>query len=374
MSSCSPNKNSQKPLTSSGFFAPYFKAIQNVTNALASLAMWGDSPRLHHLAGCSGSRRPGFCRNPRDDHGEVPGICHVRKNRVSGGGKIAKKEAQKIQKFCDAVFCDAGHPSKPHGYRLFCFYRCEKSTRCKKPSRKMRASYISKGKSPMNHFSDVHTAILQLLAECGRVSQSARGLTGYSYTYCTRSLKLLLDQQYIRKQGESRTKSSTLLSTKGRNHLAALNACRFRAEVMEQLRRLTRNPDDRVALRGADDPILSLSTLSQPGYGDKTPPIGIGKRWRADQNAVSAVGKCTVRPLILRQTIYYCLWKERIMKLDTQQNRKFLSASDVATILDVSRSTAYRIIRRLNRDLEKSGKITIPGKISSKYFYENVYL
>lgn len=143
---------------------------------------------------------------------------------------------------------------------------------------------------------------------------------------------------------------------------------------MEQLRRLAREPDDRVALRGADDPILSLSTLSQPRYGDKVPPIGIGKRWRSDQNAVPAVGKCTVRPLILRQTIYYCLWKERIMKLDTQQNRKFLSASDVATILDVSRSTAYRIIRRLNRDLEKSGKITIPGKISSKYFYENVYL
>lgn len=43
----------------------------------------------------------------------------------------------------------------------------------------------------MNHFSDVHTAILQLLAECGRVSQSVLGLTGYSYTYCTRSLKLL---------------------------------------------------------------------------------------------------------------------------------------------------------------------------------------
>ena len=128
----------------------------------------------------------------------------------------------------------------------------------------------------MNRLSDTHTAVLQLLAECGWGSQSALGLTGYSYTYRTRALKRL-DQQYIQKQDDGRTKAYAL-STKGRNHLAALNACRFRAEVMEQLRWLTRNPDDRVALRGADDPILSLSTLSQPGYGDKVPPIGIGKR------------------------------------------------------------------------------------------------
>ncbi|WP_195277415.1 helix-turn-helix domain-containing protein [Anaerotruncus rubiinfantis] len=56
------------------------------------------------------------------------------------------------------------------------------------------------------------------------------------------------------------------------------------------------------------------------------------------------------------------------------QDKKFLSASDVADILNISRSTAYRIIRRLNADLQKSGKITISGKISAKYFYENVYL
>lgn len=56
------------------------------------------------------------------------------------------------------------------------------------------------------------------------------------------------------------------------------------------------------------------------------------------------------------------------------QDKKFLSASDVADILNISRSTAYRIIRRLNDDLQKSGKITIAGKISAKYFFENVYL
>lgn len=54
--------------------------------------------------------------------------------------------------------------------------------------------------------------------------------------------------------------------------------------------------------------------------------------------------------------------------------RKFLTATDVIEILNVSRSTAYRIIRRLNGELEKAGKITVAGKVSARYFYENTYL
>ena len=56
------------------------------------------------------------------------------------------------------------------------------------------------------------------------------------------------------------------------------------------------------------------------------------------------------------------------------ESKKFLSAYDVAEILCISKSSAYRIIRKLNAELEKAGKITVAGKISSKYFYENVYL
>jgi len=54
--------------------------------------------------------------------------------------------------------------------------------------------------------------------------------------------------------------------------------------------------------------------------------------------------------------------------------KKFLTATDVAEILNVSRSTAYRIIRKLNDELNKAGKITVAGKISARYFYENTYL
>lgn len=58
----------------------------------------------------------------------------------------------------------------------------------------------------------------------------------------------------------------------------------------------------------------------------------------------------------------------------TNQEKKFLTAADVSEILGVSVSTAYRIIRRLNSELQQSGKITIAGKISAKYFFENVYM
>ena len=56
------------------------------------------------------------------------------------------------------------------------------------------------------------------------------------------------------------------------------------------------------------------------------------------------------------------------------QEKKFLNATDVANILSISKSSAYRIIKKLNDELNKSGKITVLGKISSKYFYEKVYL
>lgn len=59
---------------------------------------------------------------------------------------------------------------------------------------------------------------------------------------------------------------------------------------------------------------------------------------------------------------------------NTIEQKKFLNAEDVSKILDISKSSSYRIIKKLNEDLKFNNKITISGKISSKYFYENVYL
>lgn len=53
---------------------------------------------------------------------------------------------------------------------------------------------------------------------------------------------------------------------------------------------------------------------------------------------------------------------------------KFLKATDVAQLLQVSETTAYRIIKKLNDELKEQGKIVIAGKISRKYFEEKVYM
>lgn len=49
---------------------------------------------------------------------------------------------------------------------------------------------------------------------------------------------------------------------------------------------------------------------------------------------------------------------------------KFLSAKEVADMAKISETSAYRLIKKLNEELEKKGKITIKGKISKRYFEE----
>lgn len=57
-----------------------------------------------------------------------------------------------------------------------------------------------------------------------------------------------------------------------------------------------------------------------------------------------------------------------------KEKPKFYKASDVASILGVSETTAYRIIRNLNQELKQQGKIIVAGKISKRYFEEKVCL
>lgn len=57
-----------------------------------------------------------------------------------------------------------------------------------------------------------------------------------------------------------------------------------------------------------------------------------------------------------------------------RQESKFMVVDEVAEILHVSQSTAYRIIRNLNNELKKEGKITVAGKISRRYFEEKCYM
>ena len=51
----------------------------------------------------------------------------------------------------------------------------------------------------------------------------------------------------------------------------------------------------------------------------------------------------------------------------------FMTAQEVADILNISKPYAYKIINRLNKELEEKNFIIIPGKVSRKYFEEKFY-
>ena len=51
----------------------------------------------------------------------------------------------------------------------------------------------------------------------------------------------------------------------------------------------------------------------------------------------------------------------------------FLRAAEVAQELGVSQAYAYKLIRKLNIELEERGFITINGRVSRQYFSEKLY-
>ena len=48
----------------------------------------------------------------------------------------------------------------------------------------------------------------------------------------------------------------------------------------------------------------------------------------------------------------------------------FMRVDDVANELDVSKSYAYKLVRKLNKELEGKGIITIAGRVNKQYFME----
>lgn len=52
---------------------------------------------------------------------------------------------------------------------------------------------------------------------------------------------------------------------------------------------------------------------------------------------------------------------------------KYVDANELVQTLGICKSKAYAIIRKLNRELETQGYITIAGKCSRKYFEEKYY-
>lgn len=51
-------------------------------------------------------------------------------------------------------------------------------------------------------------------------------------------------------------------------------------------------------------------------------------------------------------------------------NNTFLRVEDVAEILGISKSYAYKIVQKLNADLKAKGFLTISGRVNKQYFLE----
>lgn len=50
-----------------------------------------------------------------------------------------------------------------------------------------------------------------------------------------------------------------------------------------------------------------------------------------------------------------------------------MGVEEVKSILNISKSAAYKIIKELNEELKKKGYLTIRGRVSREYFTEKFY-
>ncbi|MBR1382705.1 MAG: LysR family transcriptional regulator [Ruminococcus sp.] len=54
-------------------------------------------------------------------------------------------------------------------------------------------------------------------------------------------------------------------------------------------------------------------------------------------------------------------------------SEKFIRAEEVAEVMEISVTYAYKIIRKLNQELSDKGYITVTGRVNREYFNERVY-
>ena len=50
----------------------------------------------------------------------------------------------------------------------------------------------------------------------------------------------------------------------------------------------------------------------------------------------------------------------------------FMTADEVAKELNISKAYAYKIIHRLNAEMQKMGYVTVSGRVNRKYFMKKV--
>ena len=59
-------------------------------------------------------------------------------------------------------------------------------------------------------------------------------------------------------------------------------------------------------------------------------------------------------------------------KEEAHMDTLFMTADEVAREMNVSKAYAYKIIQRLNRELQEMGYLTVSGKVNRKFFMKKV--
>ena len=57
----------------------------------------------------------------------------------------------------------------------------------------------------------------------------------------------------------------------------------------------------------------------------------------------------------------------------TEMNAKLIGVDEVCEQLNVSRAYAYKVIRRLNAEMQGNGCLVVPGKVSRSFFEERFF-
>ncbi|MEO2187797.1 ICEBs1 excisionase [[Clostridium] innocuum] len=55
------------------------------------------------------------------------------------------------------------------------------------------------------------------------------------------------------------------------------------------------------------------------------------------------------------------------------EKKAYITASELAELLGISVSRAYRIIHDMNKELANKGYLTVAGRVPTKYFEERWY-
>ncbi len=81
----------------------------------------------------------------------------------------------------------------------------------------------------------------------------------------------------------------------------------------------------------------------------------------------------TITNLLKYTTNKYLTKKLKKKGVSQMKNDLFVTASEVAQDLGISKPFAYKLVRQMNAELEEQGFMTIAGRVSRRFYEEKFY-